>query len=62
MATLEARLMALETLSQSTTGPKLSVLVLAGPAAAQEVAAWRAKGFQAVIDGIDDPLREAFLG
>ena len=60
--TLDSRLMALEAKSQSTARPQLSVLVLAGPGADAEVAAWRAKGFEAVIDGPGDPLREAFLG
>lgn len=62
MDRLKARLLALEAKSPSTTRPRLSVLVLDSPTAAQEVAAWRAKGFEAVIDGPDDPWREAFIG
>lgn len=62
MKKLDARLLALEEKCQVSTKPKLSVLVIAGDDAAREIAAWRAKGYEAVIEGVDDPLNEAFLG
>ncbi len=61
MTTLERRLKALETMRQEASRPVLSVLVMDGPNAEREVAAWRAQGYEAVIDS-QDPLKEAFLG
>ena len=62
MKKLDARLLALEGKCQVSTTPKLSVLVMAGDDAKREVAAWRAQGYEAVIEGINDPLNEAFIG
>lgn len=72
MKSLDSRLSALEAASkQAVPSPypwplppgmsRLSVLVLDGPTAEQEVAAWRAQGYEAVIES-EDPLAEAFIG
>lgn len=69
MKSLDSRLSALEAASKQTPYPwplppgmnRLSVLVLDGPTAEQEVAAWRAQGYEAVIES-EDPLAEAFIG
>ena len=61
MKSLDSRLLALETMRQEASRPRLSVLVMDGPNAEREVAAWRAEGYEAVIDS-QDPLKEAFLG
>jgi hypothetical protein len=62
MKKLDARLLALEEKCQVSAKPKLSVLVMAGDDAERELAAWRAQGYEAVIEGVNDPLNEAFLG
>ncbi len=57
MKTLNSRLLALEAMSQSTTRPRLSVLVMRGPNEQAELDHALARGFAAELDTPENSAR-----